>query len=274
VPEVSSRVFHLLSRNTMKTFSFLVASTVALVSTSANAGFADARSFIARYQDASGLTNIWAGGSVSASYASGSTVNNVSGTSWQFGNTNGGNTNSGMSLGSPVDTYTEAYVDSWIGGYANGVWSANLGNGAFQFDTSSAYKTASQRSYLTLTASSMALWNNIVATNAVGTFTFELAQSLSSLGLANGNAVTNIGQGGAFDLNGTSFSVNITQVNQGPMPAFLYLAASEASSTIYSANGDTVTYTNSVGTVIGGAVPAPGAIALLGLAGLAGRRRR
>lgn len=256
-------------------FTSLLVSTVALVTTSAHAGTANITTFIARYQDGSGLTNVWAGGSVFAYYPTGATITNVSGTAWQFsGSPQAGFSNSGMSLGNPSATFTESYVDSWIGGYANGVWSADLGNGSFQFDTTSVYSTASQRNYLSLTASSMALWNNIVATNAVGTFTFELQQSLSSLGLVSGNAVTNIGQGGMFDANGTSFTVNITQVNQGQLPAFLYLAASEQASTIYSANGDTVTYNNAVGTVIGGAVPAPGAIALLGVAGLARRRRR
>ena len=219
-----------------------VVSTVALASTAAHAGSVGINTFIARYQDESGLTNIWAGGSVAANHPAGTTVTNASATAWQFtGTGQDGNLFSVMSLGNPSATFTESYVDSWIGGYGNGTWSADLGNGSFQFNTTPAYKTASQRSYLALTASSMALWNNIVATNAVGSFTFELAQSLSSLGLVNGNAVTNIGQGGTFDLNGTSFTVNITQVNQGQLPAFLYLAATEQSSTIYSANGDTVT---------------------------------
>ena len=89
-----------------------------------------------------------------------------------------------------------------------------------------------------------------------------------------GNVNTNIGGGTILDVNSTSFTVNFTQINNSPIPAFLYLVGQEQGSTVYSANGDLVTYQNSTGTVIGGAVPAPGAIALLGLAGLAGRRRR
>jgi MYXO-CTERM domain-containing protein len=258
----------------MKTFSFLVASTVALVSTAAHAETANVNTFMARFQDANGLTNLYAGGAVNVSQPTGTTVTNVSATPWQFTYTSGNNVSNNMSLGNPAETYSESYVDSWLSGYSNGTWSANLGNGTFQFDTTSYYKTAAQRNYLTLTASSVALWNNIVATNATGNFTFELTQSLSSLGYVFGNAVTNIGGNVMLDVNSTSFTVNFTQINNSPIPAFLYLVGQEQGSTIYSANGDTVIYQNSTGTVIGGAVPAPGAIALLGLAGLAGRRRR
>lgn len=260
----------------MKTFSFLVASTVALVSTAAHAATATASTFIARYQDANGLTNLYGGGSVSVNHPAGTTFTNASATPWQntFTQPGSGSVSSNMSLGSPAETYSESYVDSWIGGYGNGTWSGNLGNGTFQFDTTPYYKTAAQRNYLTLTASSVALWNNIVATSATGNFTFELTQSLSSLGFESGNAFTNIGQVEMLDLNSTTFTVNFTQINNSPIPAFLYIAATEQGSTVYSANGDLVTYQNATGTIIGGAVPAPGAIALLGLAGLAGRRRR
>jgi hypothetical protein len=260
----------------MKTFSFLVASTVALVSTAVHAATANVNTFMARFQDANGLTNLYGGGSVSVNHPTGTTFTNVSATPWQNTFTQPGNgyVNSNMSLGSPAETYSESYVDSWIGGYGNGTWSANLGNGAFQFDTTPYYKTAAQRNYITLTASSVALWNNIVATNATGNFTFELTQSLSSLGFVFGNVNTNIGGNTMLDVNSTSFTVNFTQINNSPLPAFLYIVGLEQGSTVYSANGDEVSYQNVSGTIIGGAVPAPGAIALLGLAGLAGRRRR
>jgi MYXO-CTERM domain-containing protein len=258
----------------MKTFSFLVASTVALVSTAAHAGSATVFTSMNRFQDANGLTNLYAGGAVNTNHPTGTTITNVSATPWQFTEPSGGMVRSAMALGNPAETYSESYVDSWIGGYSNGTWSGDLGNGAFQFDTTPYYKTAAQRNYITLTASSVALWTNIVATNATGNFTFELTQSLSSLGYAFGNAFTNIGGGALLDINSTSFTVTFTQINNSPIPAFLYVSGSESDSTVYSANGDLVTYKNATGTVIGGAVPAPGAIALLGLAGLAGRRRR
>ena len=258
----------------MKTFSFFVASTVALVSTAAHAASATVFTLMNRFQDANGLTNLYAGGGVGVNHPTGTTITNVSATPWQFTNTFGGIVSNAITLGNPAETYSESYVDSWIGGYSNGTWSGDLGNGAFQFDTTPYYKTAAQRNYLTLTASSVALWNNIVATNATGNFTFQLTQSLSSLGFVEGGVVTNIGEASTLNLNSTSFTVNFTQINNSPMPAFLRITGSEPGSTVYSANGDTVTYQNATGTIIGGAVPAPGAIALLGLAGLAGRRRR
>jgi len=258
----------------MKTFSFLVASTVALVSTAAHAGFASLTISMNRFQDANGLTNLYSGGLVNVRHSTGTTITNVSATPWQFTEPSGGMVRSAMELGNPAETYSESYVDSWFGGYCNGTWSGDLGNGAFQFDTTPYYKTAAQRNYLTLTASSVALWNNIVATNATGNFTFQLTQSLSSLGFVDGDLVTNIGEASTLNLNSTSFTVNFTQINNSPFPAFLRITGAEQDSTIYSANGDYVTYNNVTSTIIGGAVPAPGAIALLGLAGLAGRRRR
>ena len=258
----------------MKTFSFLVASTVALVSTAAHAGSATVFTSMNRFQDANGLTNLYAGGAVAVNHPTGTTITNVSATPWQSTNTFDGVVSNNMAFGNSAETYSESYVDSWIGGYSNGTWSGDLGNGAFQFDTTPYYKTAAQRNYITLTASSVALWNNIVATNATGNFTFELTQSLSSLGFVSGRADSNIGGFTVLDVNSTSFTVNFTQINNSPFPAFLNIWGLEQGSTVYSANGDTVTYQNGTGTIIGGAVPAPGAIALLGLAGLAGRRRR
>jgi hypothetical protein len=256
----------------MKTFSFLVASTVALFSTAAHAASATVFTTMNRFQDANGLTNLYAGGGVMVNHPTGTTITNVSATPWQFTFASDGIVSNALPLSN--STYSESYVDSWIGGYSNGTWSGDLGNGAFQFDTTPYYKTAAQRNYLTLTASSVALWNNIVATNATGNFTFELTQSLSSLGLERGGVVTNIGEYTTLNLNSTSFTVNFTQINNSQRPAYLYLEGREQNSEVYSANGDTVFYQNSTGTIIGGAVPAPGAIALLGLAGLAGRRRR
>jgi MYXO-CTERM domain-containing protein len=259
----------------MNTFSFFVASTVALVSTAVHAGNGSVTIGVARFQDANGLTNLYAGGSVAANHPAGTTFTNASATPWQSTVTQpNGLVNSIMSFGGPAETYSESYVDSWIGGYGNGTWSANLGNGTFQFNTTPYHKTAAQRNYLTLTSSSFALWNNIVATNATGSFTFELTQSLSSLGFSTGHAFTNLGGSTLLDVNSTSFTVNVTQTNNPSIPSFLSLVGAEPSLLVYSANGDNVGYLTTSSTVIGGAVPAPGAIALLGLAGLAGRRRR
>ena len=268
----------------MKNFSFLVASTVAatsaLVSTDANAddNSFGASSNVVRYQTQSGLTNnYFAVGTQGIAPLAGS-ISNVSGTAWFFTSNQGSQTNSGLGIERNVSQpLSESEVDSFLNTHSRGLWTANTGTSTFQFDTTSVLKSAAQRNYLTLTASSVALWENIVATNAVGTFTFELTQSLGSLGFAWGNAAAN-GSNVSFhffDLVSTSFSLTVSAATDPSQRATeLFLAGSTAASTLYSANGNVATYGESSITIVGGAVPAPGAIALLGLAGLAGRRRR
>ena len=266
----------------MKNFSFLVASTVAatsaLVSTDANANSFGASSNVVRYQTQSGLTNNYFAVGTRGDAPLAGSISNVSGTAWFFTSNQGSQTNSGLGIERNVSQpLSESEVDSFLNTHSRGLWTANTGTSTFQFDTTSVLKSAAQRNYLTLTASSVALWENIVATNAVGTFTFELTQSLGSLGFAWGNTDAN-GSNVSFhyfDLVSTSFSLTVSAATGTQQRATeLFLAGSTAASTLYSANGNVATYGESSITIVGGAVPAPGAIALLGLAGLAGRRRR
>ena len=266
----------------MKTFSFLVASTVAatsaLVSTDANANSFGAISNVVRYQTQSGLTNNYARVATQGLAPLAGSISNVSGTAWTSTWNEGSQTNSGLGLNRNVSQpLSESEVDSFLNTHSRGLWTANTGTSTFQFDTTSILKSAAQRNYLTLTASSVALWENIVATNAVGTFTFELTQSLGSLGFAWGNTSAN-GSNVSFhffDLVSTSFSLTVSAATDPSQRATqLFLYGSTAQSTLYSANGNEATYMEGSITTVGGAVPAPGAIALLGLAGLAGRRRR
>lgn len=272
-----------MTRSTMKNFTFLVASTVAatvaLVSTDANANSFGAISNVVRYQTQSGLTNNYAGVSTQGLAPLAGSISNVSGTAWASTWNEGSRTNSALSLGNPnvSQPLSESEVDSFLNTHSRGLWTANTGTSTFQFDTTSVLKSAAQRNYLTLTASSVALWENVVATNAVGTFTFELTQSLGSLGFAWGNTAAD-GSNVSFhyfDLVSTSFSLTVSAATDPSQRATrLFLAGSTAESTLYSANGNEATYMEGSITTVGGAVPAPGAIALLGLAGLAGRRRR
>jgi len=267
----------------MKHVTFLFASTitatVAFVSTDANADFFRAISNVVRYQTQSGLTNDYYGARTQGIAPLAGSISNVSGTAWDFTIPSGSFTNSVLRLGGPSASQplTESEVDSFLNTHTRGLWTANTGTSTFQFDTTSVVKSAAQRNYLTLTASSVALWENIVATNAVGTFTFELTQSLGSLGFDMGNWGTN-GSNVSwdfFDLASTSFSLTVSAATEPSQRATqLFLTASTAESTLYSANGNSANYLEVSVTLVGGAVPAPGAIALLGLAGLAGRRRR
>lgn len=263
----------------------ILASTVAVlafVASSAQANLLVASSFT-RVQNASGLTDGYLGAYLQAAIPPndpGYSVTNASATPWQLDYVPSGAYRNlvcflGEEFGSTQVTYTESQVDSFMGPRTNGTWSANLGSGAFSFDTTSVYQTASQRNYLALTAASVALWNNIAATNATGSFTFELTQSAGSLGLSGGIGLAYIQVGSnfmfaTFNANSTSFTMNITEaVGQNP---WLYLEARTAGTMLNSQYN--VRYETESVTAISGAIPAPGAIALLGLAGLAGRRRR
>jgi len=262
----------------------ILASTVAVlafVATSVHAYDVSVRSGFLRIQNASGLTDSYADAELAVSIRNvpGYSLTNASATPWQQ-DFPGGSLRllrSGLTDGMGIypETYTESQVDSFLGPLTNGTASADFGNGAYSFDTTSVYRTAAQRNYLTLTSASVALWNNIAATNATGSFTFELTQSAGLLGLGALNGVAYIPVGSnyivaTFGANTTSFTLNITEaVGQNP---WLYVRANTPQ-TILNSQFNTKYETLSV-TAISGAVPAPGAIALLGLAGLAGRRRR
>jgi len=260
-------------------FASTIAATVAFVSTDANANTFTAYSSVIRYQTQSGLTNDYRGVITQGFAPVAGSISNVSGTAWASTWNEGSHTNSVLGLVNPnvSQPLSESEVDSFLNTHTRGLWTANTGTSTFQFDTTSDVKSAAQRNYLTLTASSVALWENIVATNAVGTFTFEFTQSLGSLGLSWGNSYTNgsnVSYTG-FGPASTSFSLTVSAAtNPSQRATQLFLAASTATSTLYSANGNVAAYHEGSITVVGGAVPAPGAIALLGLAGLAGRRRR
>jgi len=218
----------------MKILASAVA-VLAFVASSAQANLLVISSFT-RVQNASGLTDGYLGGYLQAAFNNYPfySVTNASATPWQLDYLNqGGNGRNLVSrlgeFGQTQVTYSESQVDSWMGPLANGTWSADFGNGtAHSFDTTSVYRTAAQRNYLTLTSASVALWNNIAATNATGSFTFELTQSAGSLGLGALNGVAYIPVGSnyivaTFGANSTSFTLNITEaVGQNP---WLYVRA-------------------------------------------------
>lgn len=260
----------------------ILASTVAVlafVASSAHANMFVGTGFT-RIQNAGGLTSSYFGATLQVQIQNVPvySVTNASATPWQQDYLPGSGTYRNLVSrlgddGTTAVSYTESQVDAFMGPLANGIWSADLGTGAFSFDTTSVYQTAAQRNYLTLTSASVALWNNIAATNATGLFTFELTQSAASLGFADATAYLLGGSSPFFAsiaANSTSFTMNITgSVGQDP---WLYLEAGTAYTTLESQYD--VRYGTQSITAIGGAIPAPGAIALLGLAGIAGRRRR
>ena len=106
------------------------------------------------------------------------------------------------------------------------------------------------------------------------------AAPLSTGGLLQVGGFSNLSAAQRYSWpNGASSAVGTTSIGTVNFTTALSFSGTSADATIwlgngYGASGTSGTWTGSI-TLIGvDAVPAPGAIALLGLAGLAGRRRR
>ena len=251
-------------------------STLCLVATEAHAaGGATISSNILRYQNASGLTDFYSGATVQAAIKPTDTITNPSGLPWGTSWSAPGpilNLSTQM-IFTPGPTYTASQVDAFQQTNYAGVWSASFGGVSRQWDMTSTYIPASQRNYLEFTSESAALWDTIVATNATGLFEFHLTQPVANWGSTT-YAGSNIGSLASWNTAGDAFTMNITGPTAGStgpraMTVFTYGPTSE----IVLTGGDIIKYSSYVGTCLS-SVPAPGAIALLGMAGLMGRRRR
>ena len=260
----------------MRNCSFAILTTSVVLVTSAAHGGGEVHSQIYRFQDGASLSNQYGGGALIASAfpEPAATWNNANGTPWTYI----GASDANVRFGSPLIAMSESTTDSWARGATAGVWTADFGNGSFNFDLAPYYTAAADRNYITLTGSSLAQWNNIRANHLTGLFTFQLTQSISSLGFATAAAYSNLGSAFAT-ISGDSFTINFTTATtSGAFSAapYMYLRGERAALATLDINGNSVSYFEENVTVVGGAmpVPAPGAIALLGLAGLAGRRRR
>ena len=186
---------------------------------------------------------------------------------------------------------TGAEIDSWMDSNARGTfsctWSTEGGTypGTYQssMDTSPYYVAPTAMTYMELTQSSIALFNDIIANGRTGTFTFNTTQNVvtpagyyqagANIMLSGGvNAVSSptMRSGNAFTVNiasalsaNTLLTITATPGVKAFQPISNYAIANNArysynASTLYSA----------------APVPTPGALALLALAGAAGGRRR
>jgi MYXO-CTERM domain-containing protein len=186
---------------------------------------------------------------------------------------------------------TGAEIDSWMESNARGwfsaTWRQDTGPwpGTYQTsaDYSSFYVAPTAMTYMELTQSSIALFNDIIANGRTGTFTFNTTQNVvtpagyyqagANIMLSGGvNAVSSptMRSGNAFTVNiasalsaNTLLTITATPGVKAFQPISNYAIANNArysynASTLYSA----------------APVPAPGALALLALAGAAGGRRR
>lgn len=180
---------------------------------------------------------------------------------------------------------TKPQFDSWTEQNFKGTWQFGT-NGALDrsYDTGASWDYYHQNlmnDYLTLTSASVALFESIRSQGLTGTFTFELTQPISTWNMGGwfqgGSALITNGPGPLSaspyqvpEINGSSFSITISSALVSDAQMHLSNATRFESPSLSQSRY--VTFTNQ--SIYGFAVPAPSAIALLGLAGLAERRRR
>ena len=183
---------------------------------------------------------------------------------------------------------TGAEVDSWMDSNARGTfsatWSTSGGTypGTYQSsaDISPYYIAPTARTYMELTQSSIALFNDICANGRTGTFTFNTTQDVVQAGFFNMNLFLSGQIGAVFSptlFSGNTLTVNITSAMSANSLLIIQASTREVAFqeiTNYPFVG-TARYNYDSRTMYTAApVPAPGALALLALAGAAGRRRR
>lgn len=227
------------------------------------------RTQVARFADASGLLDRYAGAGLSqiGFIEPIATVTRPDGsTMWQ------------QSFFAGLDANLSAsQVDDWLSSRARGTWTISYEDGSTEtFDTTPLWTPASERTYGILTASSVALWESIVAQQLSGTFTFEMTQTVQELGCNGVQILVGGGLGGVGAItSGRTFTVNVDGVGAA-QGGFLSLGGFGITGTVTGTAGYPVSWDSGFYTIYTAPIPAPGAAALLALAGLAvgGRRRR
>ena len=183
---------------------------------------------------------------------------------------------------------TGAEIDSWMDSNSRGTfsctWSVGVGAtypGTYQTsgDFAPYYVAPTARTYLQLTQSSIAQFNDICANGLTGTFTFNTTQDINQAGFVGASFFIS-GPTAAFSnyvSSGNTLTVTIQSALSTYSSLLLFGGTSQASfqaSTNYPFP-ETARYNSASNTLYQAApVPAPGALALLGLAGLSGGRRR
>ena len=182
---------------------------------------------------------------------------------------------------------TGAEIDSWMDSNSRGTfsctWSTSGGTypGTYQTsgDFAPYYVAPTARTYLQLTQSSIAQFNDICANGRTGTFTFNTTQDINQAGFIGASFFIS-GSTAAFSnyvSSGNTLTVTIQSALSTYSRLLLFGGTSQASfqaSTNYPFP-ETARYNSDSNTLYQAApVPAPGALALLGLAGLSGGRRR
>jgi MYXO-CTERM domain-containing protein len=169
----------------------------------------------------------------------------------------------------PENGATDADMIAWNEANFRGTWSVTQStSGTRSIDTTSLYVPEASLVYPELTSESAIQWENILANHLVGTFTFNLkaAAGQRSNWVTGSNSTFDQGQ---IQQGATSFSVTISSALSSGFAslAVFQLNRSALGVDLISSIPQTV-YSNYP------PVPAPGALALLALAGAAGGRRR
>ena len=186
---------------------------------------------------------------------------------------------------------TGAEIDSWMDSNARGTfsctWSIDGGTypGTWQSsaDFSPYYVAPTAMTYMELTQSSIALFNDIVANGRTGTFTFNTTQDfVNPAGQLPGGASISLSGGGnsvysPTVTSGNTFTVNIASALSANTRLSVFRGGGQVTLqeiTNYPFVGTAFYNYNTTTMYMAAPVPAPGALALLALAGAAGGRRR
>ena len=228
-----------------------------------------------RIADATGLTDRFLGSAVLAQNRYYTTANRPQlvrpngATDWAFL----GNDQASLYIFDSTNGIDATTAEAWMQSNYVGNWQVSWdGTNTYTTNTSVAYTPLLEREYIELTSSSVALFENIRANGLTGTFTFTLTEPHYSKGQGTAGFSGSSGFV-ATSLNGSTFELTITNALSADTKLFLEYYTGAYLDTF--ASGDSAYMTQISVTMYGtGIVPAPGAIALLGLAGLAGRRRR
>jgi hypothetical protein len=236
---------------------------------SASAEYLSIRSDAVRTADSSGFTG-YIGGVINASSQSLPSITRANGSSdWTFSD----QSFAGLMNFAPASGVDEGALENWMQSHLSGMWEVSWGGGLTNFVNMAPYYTpVASRGYLELTTASIELFEEIKAGGLTGTFTFELAQPGSPL---DDRSAYIAGQPLSLSqIVGTSFEMTIeSALSQNDT---LSLRSGRIDSSVFGLALEHNLSVETVATTIYGHsfIPAPGALALLGLASLVGRRRR
>lgn len=171
--------------------------------------------------------------------------------------------------------FTASQMDAWLSSRARGTWTISYEDGSTEtFDTTALWTPTAERTYGMLTASSVALWDSIVTQQLSGTFTFEMTQSVEELGCNGVQLLVGGGLGGVSSIvTGRTFTVNVNGIGAAK-GGYLSLGGFGIAGSVTGTGGYPVNWDEGFYTIYTAPVPAPGAIALMALAGIGGTSLR